>query len=94
MSDAAQRPAQTHELKTWPEWFQPAVDGLKNYEVRNNDRDFRTGDYVVLKEYRPAGEGKPGTYTGRELRRRVIHIMPGGAFGIAPDVVILGLGRA
>ena len=34
-----------HALKTEPRFYEPAKQGLKPFEVRKNDRDFKIGDY-------------------------------------------------
>lgn len=60
----------THELKTWPEYFQAVLTGLKTFEVRENDRDFQVGDVLRLREYEPI----PMTYTGRECFRTVTYV--------------------
>lgn len=41
----------THHLKTKPEYFQAVINGKKPFEIRNNDRNFQTGDKVILEEY-------------------------------------------
>lgn len=51
-----------HDLKIWPEYFERVLDGTKTFEVRLNDRDFRDGDTVTLKEFEPSKD----KYTGRE----------------------------
>lgn len=38
-------------LKTLPEYFQAVIDGKKPFEIRNNDRNFKTGDLYILEEY-------------------------------------------
>lgn len=40
-----------HELKTDPEFFWAAAEGKKPFEVRKNDRNFKVGDYIMLREY-------------------------------------------
>ena len=50
----------THELKSWPRFFRPIVAGERTHELRRNDRDFRIGDRLRLREYDPDSE----TYTG------------------------------
>ena len=77
----------THELKTWPEHFQAAVSGEKRFEVRVNDRDFRVGDMLRLREWDPVN----GAYTNREVKQRVTHILLGGQFGIAPTHCVMSL---
>ena len=72
----------THELKTWPQFFNATRNGEKRFELRRNDRipPFQVGDQLLLKEWNPP---KPGEthfdddfhYTGRELLVRVDYIM-------------------
>lgn len=33
-----------HELKIAPEYFKDVRTGLKKFEIRKNDRDFKVGD--------------------------------------------------
>jgi hypothetical protein len=89
---------QTHYLKTWPAYFARVRSGEKPFEVRKNDRDFQTGDTLVLQEFDPNNplstpqwnSNGPG-YTGSELRKRVTYTLHGGQFGIEPGHVVLGL---
>lgn len=39
-----------HELKTWNEYFEAVFMGHKTFEVRKNDRDFKKGDTLILKD--------------------------------------------
>lgn len=95
----------THELKTWPEFFEAIQSGKKKFEVRKNDRDFKTGDTLLLKEYDPfhcsvkqsfdeePPQVEPGTYTGREIRASVIYVLEDhtGSFGIQPGFVVMSI---
>lgn len=79
-----------HDLKSWPEFFGPILSGAKTFELRKNDRGYKVGDLLRLREYEPViGEWDnrhgAGTYTGREIVKRVSYIMDGvGTGGIAP----------
>lgn len=77
-----------HELKTWPEFFESVSSGRKPFEVRKNDRDFKVGDVLILKEWDPEKE----LYSGRVLYKTVTYLLPGGSFGIDPDYCVMGLG--
>lgn len=52
--------ARTHELKSWSQFFRRIVTGERAHELRRNDRDYRVGDRVILREYDP----NSATYTG------------------------------
>jgi len=58
-----------HELKTDPEYFQAQLSGIKNFEVRLNDRDFQSNDTLVLSEC------VDGKYTGRQICLRITFIL-------------------
>lgn len=62
----------THELKTWPDFYEAILDGRKNFEVRRDDRGFQAGDLVYLREYDPASGGR---YTGRSLQARIGYVL-------------------
>ncbi len=59
----------THYLKTLKEYFEAIEDGSKPFEVRYNDRGFRTGDTLVLKEW----DG--WEYTGKDLTKTVTYVL-------------------
>lgn len=57
----------THQLKILPEHFIPVLERLKTAELRNNDRNFSTGDKLLLLEW-------DGEYTGASCTRYVTHV--------------------
>lgn len=59
-----------HRLKTWPKFYDDMVAGLKTFEIRLNDRNFKAGERVTLVEFDPA----TNLYTGRKINRRIVYI--------------------
>lgn len=77
----------SHELKTWPEYFQAVWDGNKTFELRKNDRDYQVGNRLILREWCP----KLNDYTGRRTARIVSWILKDAeGFGLKDGYVILG----
>lgn len=42
-----------HYIKCWPDPFDAIGDGRKTFEIRKNDREYQTGDILVLQKYDP-----------------------------------------
>jgi len=80
-----------HELKTWPEPFAAMVDGTKTFEYRHDDRGYRIGDVLLLREWDPAVFHPIARYTGRTLRVRVTYVLHGGRFGVPDGYVVMGV---
>jgi hypothetical protein len=76
-----------HELKTRPEPYDAMMLGLKTFEVRKNDRDFRVGDTLMLREWDPDTK----KYTGNFIKRDITYILKGGLFGLPDDLVIMSI---
>lgn len=62
-----------HELKIWPEYFEPVRAFDKRFEIRKDDRDYQVGDTLLLKEWDPTTT----QFTGRHQRVRVTYIYRG-----------------
>lgn len=75
----------THELKTWPKYFWPILLGVKNFDIRVNDRDYQVGDKLVFCEFDPV----TGQYTGRRVYRQVAYILKSNPFIKLKNKVIL-----
>ena len=68
--------AKVQELKIYPEFMEAQLNGLKNFEIRKNDRNFEVNDMLWLREW------SNGEYTGRNISVSVTFItdykqMPG-----------------
>ena len=58
------------DLKIEPKYFEAQEKGNKNFEIRKNDRGYRVGDVLWLKEYDPEKK----QYTGNTLKRKITYI--------------------
>lgn len=77
----------THYLKTWEEYFVLVKLGIKNFELRLNDRNFKNGDTLVLQEFNP----ETLEFTGESLWKNIDYVMEGGKFGLEKGYVILSI---
>lgn len=71
MIDAVRKPKQ-HKLKTWPEYFQAVWLKLKLFDLRNNDRDFRVNDTLLLQEFAPCSECETQLGIGKRAEKHGI----------------------
>lgn len=76
-----------HELKCWPGPFAGLVSQEKKHEVRANDRDYRVGDVLILREWHPF----ECRYTGRKETRLVTWISKGPDWGLPVGVVVMSV---
>lgn len=72
----AQPKATTHILKCQQPYFNAVWDGHKTFEARLNDRDYKSGDSVVLKDYNPSDD----TYGNRQIRADIGFLLSGEKF--------------
>lgn len=85
-----------HKVKSWPQFFQATLDGIKGYDVRRiSDRDYTVGDTLLLQEFDPEQQ----KYTGRELSTRITYITSAqhrcalSQLALHPDYCILSIER-
>lgn len=60
-----------HALKTVQPYFEYVQKGIKNFEVRKDDRPFGEGDQIILQEW----DEENKAYTGQEWRGEIKMIM-------------------
>jgi len=82
-----------HNLKILPQYFDAQSAGIKNFEIRKHDRDFKIGDEIKLVEI-DGRLGQPYETTGRTLLLRITYILSGNDFeGIEQGYSILSTER-
>lgn len=59
-----------HKVKILPEYFNAVLYHKKRFEIRFNDRNYKVGDTVLLREYDPITD----CFTGRELSCEITYI--------------------
>ena len=75
-----------HALKILPRYFEAVRNGDKTFELRKNDRNFQTGDYLALNEW------DKDHYTGRTELMEVIYMMnPNEIMTCQGNFVLLGI---
>lgn len=73
-------------LKILPKYFKDVESGIKNFEIRKNDRKYAVGKYVCLREF----DGEK--FTGKFVIKQIQYIYEGsGVYGLAEGYCILGL---
>lgn len=76
----------THTLKIIPEYFIPLERGIKNFEIRYNDRNYQVGDVIEFREYFPDVK----EYSGEWIMAKIIYILDNQQF-LREGYVALGL---
>lgn len=75
-----------HELKILPKYFQAVWNGIKTFELRKADRDYRRGDILILQEW----DGEK--YTGSAICVKVTYILQNAEnYGLKDGYVIMGI---
>ena len=88
---------QVHELKCWPDSFEQISAGHKTFELRKDDRGYKVGDYLLLREWTPMVDlgAVEQQYTGRNAMAVVTHILREadtfGDFLREPDTVAMAI---
>lgn len=58
-----------HEIKILPDYFDAAICGAKRFELRKNDRNYKSGDIVIMCEW----DGD--SYTGNEIEVAITYVL-------------------
>lgn len=55
-----------HEIKILPEYFEDKIEGIKDWEIRFNDRDYQVGDILIEQEW-----SEDTSWTGRCMEEEI-----------------------
>lgn len=78
----------THKLKILENYALDHLCGLKPWELRKNDRDYKAGDFIEFTAIN--NDNKP---TGLTYTRIIKYVHTGGAYGLDPDYCIITLSK-
>lgn len=76
----------THVIKCWPEFYEKLLTKEKPFELRKNDRDYKVGDLLRVREVRHSY-----CYTGRYSFYRITYVLKGPWGGLGEGWAILGI---
>ena len=76
-----------HVLKIYPQYFDEIRLGFKKFEVRYNDRDYKNGDYLLLREY----DVDTNSYTMRTIFCKVTSILGSESYFVKDGYVIMSI---
>lgn len=83
-TNGQQTKERTHYIKLAATYYDDVKTGIKTFELRKNDRDYRTGDILEMNEF------TDGRNTGRVIRCRVTYMLEGYT-GLTDGYCILGI---
>ncbi len=81
-----------HHLKCWPHFYRQICSGIKRFEIRKDDRDFRVGDLLALEEYEP----ETAKYTGCGMSAVIHYILRGEEaekFGVQRGYCVMSIAK-
>ena len=64
-----------HKLKLNAAYYDDSASGIKTFEIRKNDREFKVGDILELREYVWSGLDGKGAYTGSVHWKVITYIL-------------------
>lgn len=79
----------THELKILPKYYEQVKNGRKTFEFRRNDRNYKVGDIVILREWLINGH----FYSGRQVKREITYILPSFDDKMHPEFIIFSIAK-
>jgi len=82
-----------HKVKTDPHLFRMTWAGMRNFEIRRDDRGYRLGDTMTLRETvrddAELAEGESHDFTGRMIKLNIDYVLLGPVYGLMNGWVIM-----
>lgn len=76
----------THMVKILPEYFNDVAHKVKTFELRKDDRNYKPGDDLILREY----DGEH--FTGRKIYASIKYVLRDCVqYGLLPGYCILAI---
>ena len=69
-----------HKLKLSADYYDDSASGVKTFEIRKNDRNFKVGDILELREWIWSALDNKGVYTGNVHWKIITYILEDEAF--------------
>ena len=77
-----------HILKILPQYYADINKGIKTFEIRKNDRDYRVGDTLLLCEWNTEQKN----FTGNSIRKEVTYILRSNSInGLNKNYIIMAI---
>lgn len=77
-----------HQVKTLKEYYVAIDVGVKTFELRKNDRNYKAGDILHLMEY------ENNSYTGNQIKFLITYVLENcPQFGLVDGYCVLGIAR-
>ena len=70
----------THKLKLNTDYYEDSASGVKTFEIRKSDRNFKVGDILELREWVWSAIDGNGAYTGNVHWKIITYILEDKAF--------------
>ncbi len=84
-----------HTLKIYPEYYDAVRNGIKTFEIRKYDRDYKVGDTLRLREYDPRRtyDVEAAMFTGQDVKAAVTYVITHDMFpdGIPEGYCVMGI---
>lgn len=64
-----------HVVKTLSNFFIQAIEGIKPFEIRKNDRDYKTNDLLIQQEIIIKPHTNEYYFTGRNILSKIINVI-------------------